>query len=71
MGAVVHPHLTKQKNHYPASFAFLQLGTQFLQQALDINPLYVTANRRRKISSSVFWCLRFMSLSVPSNGTIP
>ena len=42
---MVHPHLTKQKNYYTASFALLQFSTQFLQQALNINPLYVTANR--------------------------
>ena len=48
MGAMVHPHLTKQKNYYTASFALLQFSTQFLQQALNINPLYVTANRASK-----------------------
>ena len=48
MGTVVHTNLTKQKNHYTASFALLQFSTQFLQQALDINPLYVTANRPKE-----------------------
>ena len=42
---MVHPHLAKQKNHYAASFTLLQFSTQSLQQALNINPLYVTANR--------------------------
>ena len=67
---MIHSHLAKQKNHYAASFTLLQFSTQSFSKPLISTHFTLPLTGRLKISWSVFWCLRFMQLLVPSYGTI-